>query len=173
MIRLTLLTPADIRNREFKQRWVSGYDMDEVETFLKQVADAFEQLAADNDMLHGQVKSMESELDEFRNKRRHLEEALISAQRIIEDMKTNAKKEAELIMKEAEVQADRWIADANAQVLEIKRDVNNLEMLRKEYEIKLRSLLESHLELLDVMCAPERRDGKQASVRTSPAPVRS
>ena len=160
------LTPEDIRGREFKQRWVSGYDMDQVETFLKSVAETYETLLAENESLKEQVASMEGELDDFRTRRRHLEEALVSAQQVIDEMKVNARKEAELIVKDAELQADRWIADANTQVLEIKRELNDLEMFRRDYEVKLRSLLESHLELLDAMRAPERRDGQVRNTET-------
>lgn len=168
---MTSLTHADIRNREFKQRWVSGYDMDEVETFLKQVADDVEALTSENEGLRNRIKSMEGELDDYRNKRRHLEEALISAQRVIDEMKANAKKEAELIIKDAETQADRWIADANTQVMEIKREFHDMEVLRKDYEIKFRSLLKSHLELLDAMRVPEGRDDRRPLPRSAHTPV--
>ncbi|SVC83255.1 uncharacterized protein METZ01_LOCUS336109 [marine metagenome] len=134
--------------------------MDQVETFLKNVADMYETLLTDNDSLKVQLASMEGELDDFRTRRHHLEEALVSAQVVTDEMKINARKEAELIVKDAEHQADRWIADANTQVLELKRELNALEVFRREYEIKLRSLLESHLELLDAMRVPEQRDGE-------------
>jgi len=154
------LSPEDIRGREFKQRWVSGYDMDQVETFLKNLADTYETLLTENESLKTLLASQEGELDDFRTRRRHLEEALVSAQQVIDEMKVNARKEAELIVKEAEHQADRWIADANTQVLEIKRELNDLDVFRRGYEVKLRSLLESHLELLDTMRAPEPRVGE-------------
>lgn len=161
------LTPAEIRNRAFKQRWLSGYDMDEVEGFLKGVADDFEALMAENDELRAQVKAMESELGDARNKRRLLEDALISAQRIVEHMKDNAKREAELILKDAELRADQWIASANTQITELKREIGELERLRKDYELKFRSLLESHMALLEMVSAPEKRpvpESKTAAV---------
>ena len=159
------LNPADIRKRTFKSRWVSGYDMDEVEAFLDHVASAFEQLADENEMLHEQVKGMEGELDDFRNKRKLLEDALISAQKVIEDMKGNAMKEADNILKDAENHADRWISDANSQVIEIKRELHDLEFLRKDYEVRFRSLLESHLEQLNAM-QPSRNGRETVSDRT-------
>jgi cell division initiation protein len=159
------LTPDDIRNRSFKSRWVSGYDMDEVESFLARVATEFENLILENETLKERVKGTEHELEEFRVKRRNLEDALISSQRVIDEMKANAKKEAENILKEAEMQADRWITDANMQVQDIKRELHQLEMLRKDYEFKFRSLLESHLEQLNTLIAKTKRDG-----RDTPAP---
>ena len=155
------LNPTDIRKKTFKSRWVSGFDMDEVEAFLDQVSSAFEQLADENEMLHEQVKGMEGELDDFRTKRKHLEDALISAQKVIVDMKGNARKEADNILKEAENHADRWISDANSQVLEIKRELHDIELLRKDYEIRYRSLLESHLEQLNAMQADFPHNGRE------------
>ena len=52
------LNPTDIRKKTFKSRWVSGFDMDEVEAFLDQVSSAFEQLADENEMLHAQHKKL-------------------------------------------------------------------------------------------------------------------
>jgi cell division initiation protein len=161
------LNPTDIRKRKFKSRWVSGYDMDEVESFLDQVASTFEQFTNENEMLHEQVKGMEGELDDFRTKRKHLEDALISAQKVIDDMKTNARKEADNILKEAENHADRWISDANSQVLEIKRELHDMEFLRKEYEVRFRSLLESHLEQLNAMKAIPRNGKDVVSDQTN------
>jgi cell division initiation protein len=154
------LNPTDIRKKTFKSRWVSGFDMDEVEAFLDQVSSAFE-LGDENEMLHAQVKGMEGELDDFRTKRKHLEDALISAQKVIVDMKGNARKEADNILKEAENHADRWISDANSQVLEIKRELHDIELLRKDYEIRYRSLLESHLEQLNAMQADFPHNGRE------------
>lgn len=152
------ITPTEIRNREFKQRWLGGFDMDEVESFLRAVAEEMEDLINENADLNARIKGMEGELEEFRRKRNLLEDAILSAQKVIDEMRTNAKKEAELILKDAELQTDQWVAAANAQVIEIKREISELEMLRKDYELKFRALVESHLELLDMVNGTERRD---------------
>lgn len=164
------LTPEEIQSREFKQRWVSGYDMDQVESFLKAVAGSYETLLSENEALKEEVASMTGELDSFRTRRRHLEEALVSAQQVIDEMKVNARKEADLIVKDAELQADRWIADANTQVLETKRELNSLEMFRRDYEIKLRSLLESHMAMLDAKNALGPRNEPSADPGIAPQP---
>ena len=66
-------------------------------------------------------------------------------------MKANAMKEAENVLKEAENQADRWLSEANGQVSEIKRELKDLTVLRKDYEVKFRILLESHQEQLNLI----------------------
>lgn len=161
------LTPTEIRNRDFKQRWLGGFDMDEVDAFLKTVAVEFEALVNENAELSARVKSIEGELNEFRQKRQLLEDALLSAQKIIDDMRANAKKEAELILKGAEMQADQWVAAANTQVIEIKREISELEMLRKEYELRFRALVESHLELLDMVDGSEKREPRPRKADTT------
>ncbi len=145
------MSPEEIRSQKFKSRWVSGYDMDEVEAFLNSTASAFETLARENQTLRGKVAEMEGELTGIGRRRKLLEDALVSAQRVIHDMKANAMKEAENVLKEAENQADRWIADANSQVTEIKRELRELTALRRDYEVKFRILLESHQEQLNSM----------------------
>lgn len=158
------ISPEEIRSQKFKSRWVSGYDMDEVETFLNTTANAFENLARENEALRGRVAGMEGELSEFARRRKLLEDALVSAQRVIQDMKANAVKEAENVLKEAENQADRWIADANSQVAEIKRELRELTILRKDYEVKFRFLLESHQEQLNSMRTPEEDNGEKSTM---------
>ena len=156
------MSPEEIRSQKFKSRWVSGYDMDEVEAFLNSTASAFETLARENQTLRGKVAEMEGELTDIGRRRKLLEDALVSAQRVIHDMKANAVKEAENVLKEAENQADRWIADANSQVTEIKRELRELTALRRDYEVKFRILLESHQEQLNSMRSMTGENGDSA-----------
>ena len=162
------ISPEEIRSQKFKSRWVSGYDMDEVETFLNATANAFEMLSRENETLRGKVLEMEAELNEFGRRRKLLEDALVSAQRVIHDMKANAMKEAENVLKEAENQADRWIADANSQVTEIKRELRELTSLRKDYEVKFRILLESHQEQFNSIRAAEENNNEKSTMDLAP-----
>ncbi|MYK98627.1 MAG: DivIVA domain-containing protein [Gemmatimonadetes bacterium] len=155
------VSPEEIRERKFKTRWVSGYDMDEVEAFLNSTAGAFENLAKENESLRARMAEMDGELSDVGRRRKLLEDALVSAQKVIHDMKANA-------MKEAENQADRWISDANNQVAEIKRELGALTTLRKDYEVKFRILLESHQEQLDAMRSVDRENGEHPA----PGPAR-
>ena len=157
------MSPEEIRSQKFKSRWVSGYDMDEVEAFLNSTASAFETLARENQTLRGKVAEMEGELTDIGRRRKLLEDALVSAQRVIHDMKANAVKEAENVLKEAENQADRWIADANSQVTEIKRELRELTALRRDYEVRFRILLESHQEQLSSMRSMTGENGDSAT----------
>ena len=167
------ISPDEIRNRKFKTRWVSGYDMDEVEAFLESTAGALETLAGENESLRGKLAEMDDELSDVGRRRKLLEDALVSAQRVIHDMKANAMKEAENVLKEAENQADRWISDANNQVAEIKRELKELTSLRKDYEVKFRFLLESHREQLDAIRSHENAGGETAAPDPGRRPERT
>lgn len=160
--------PEEIRSQKFKSRWVSGYDMDEVEAFLNTAANAFETLVRENESLRGKLAEMDGELTDVGRRRKLLEDALVSAQRVIHDMKANAMKEAENVLKEAENQADRWISDANSQVSEIKRELRELTVLRKDYEVKFRFLLESHQEQLEAMRSTENENGQKSTLDLAP-----
>ena len=162
------INPDEIRSQKFKTRWVSGYDMDEVEAFLNATAAALESLVKDNETLRGQVAKMDHELSDVGRRRKLLEDALVSAQRVIHDMKANAMKEAENVLKEAENQADRWISDANNQVAEIKRELRELTSLRNDYEVKFRILLESHQEQLDTMLSMKKESSVNQSLDPGP-----
>jgi len=157
------ISPEVIRSQKFKSRWVSGYDMDEVEAFLNTTASAFDALVKENETLLAQVDEMEKESTDLGRRRKLLEDALVSAQRVIHDMKANAMKEAENVLREAENQADRWISDANNQVSEIRRDLTDLTAMRKDYEIKFRILLESHQEQLNSMRSVTNEHGDTAA----------
>ncbi len=162
------ISPEEIRSQKFKSRWVSGYDMDEVEAFLNATASAFETLARQNESLRGKVSDMEGELTDIGRRRKLLEDALVSAQRVIHDMKANAVKEAENVLKEAENQADRWIADANSQVSEIKRELRELTVMRRDYEVKFRILLETHQEQFNSMRSMEDVNGEKSTMDLAP-----
>jgi len=157
------ISPEVIRSQKFKSRWVSGYDMDEVEAFLNTTASAFDALLKENERLLAQVDEMEQESADLGRRRKLLEDALVSAQRVIHDMKANAMKEAENVLREAENQADRWISDANSQVSEIRRDLTDLTAMRKDYEVKFRILLESHQEQLNSMRSVTNEHGDTAA----------
>ncbi len=161
--------PEEIRSRKFKTRWVSGYDMDEVEAFLHATASALETLVQENETMRGKLAKMNEEMSDVGRRRKLLEDALVSAQRVIHDMKANAMKEAENVLKEAENQADRWISDANNQVAEIKRELREITLLRKDYEAKFRFLLESHQEQLEIM----RNQDNDNKEKPAPDPGRS
>ncbi|MFC5532199.1 DivIVA domain-containing protein [Cohnella yongneupensis] len=141
------LSPLDIHNKEFGRR-LRGYDEDEVNEFLDQIIKDFEALIRENKELNNQVSAAQDKLGHFSNIEETLSKTIIVAQEAADDLKSNAKKEAQLIVKEAEKNADRIINDALSKSRKVALEVEELKKQAAIYRARFRALVETQLELL-------------------------
>lgn len=141
------LTPLDIHNKEFARR-IRGYDEDEVNEFLDQIIKDYESVIRENKELGNQLMTMQERLDHFSNIEETLSKTIIVAQEAADELKNNAKKEAQLIVKESEKNADRIINDALGKSRKIALEVEELKKQASIYRTRFRSLVEAQLELL-------------------------
>lgn len=142
------LTPLDIHNKEFRHSF-RGYDEDEVNEFLDQVIKDYEALIRENKDLQNQVKSLQERLDHFSNIEDTLSKTIIVAQEAADEVKNNSKKEAQLIIREAEKNADRIINEALVKSGKIALEIEELKKQASIYRMRFRTLLEAQLELLN------------------------
>jgi len=142
------LTPLDIHNKEFSRR-LRGYDEDEVNEFLDQVIKDYEALIRDNKELQSQVQQLQEKLNHFLNIEETLSKTIIVAQEAADELKNNAKKEAQLIVKEAEKNADRIINEALAKSRRIALEIEEMKKQAAIYRARFRALVESQLDLLE------------------------
>ncbi|OUN01287.1 MAG: septum formation initiator [Paenibacillaceae bacterium ZCTH02-B3] len=142
------LTPLDIHNKEFSRR-LRGYDEDEVNEFLDQIIKDYEALIRDNKELQSQVQQLQEKLNHFLNIEETLSKTIIVAQEAADELKNNAKKEAQLIVKEAEKNADRIINEALAKSRKIALEIEEMKKQAAIYRARFRALVESQLELLE------------------------
>ncbi len=103
------LTPLEIQRHEFQQRSLRGLDSDEVRTFLNDVAEEMEQLRAENEKRSEEVRRLNVHLSEHRQREEILKNTLVAAQRTSEETKDNAKKQSQMLLKEAELAGDRLV----------------------------------------------------------------
>jgi cell division initiation protein len=141
------LTPLDIHNKEFGRSF-RGYDEDEVNEFLDQIIKDYEALIRDNKELQNQVTALQERLDHFANIEETLSKTIIVAQEAADEVKNNAKKEAQLILKEAEKNADRIINESLARSRKIALEIEELKKQASVYRTRFRTLVEAQLELL-------------------------
>jgi len=141
------LTPLDIHNKEFGRR-LRGYDEDEVNEFLDQVIKDYEALIRENKELQNQALSLQEKLNHFSNIEETLSKTIIVAQEAADEVKGNSKKEAQLIVKEAEKNADRIINEALSKSRKVSLEVEELKKQASIYRARFRSLVEAQLELL-------------------------
>ncbi|CAM4148164.1 DivIVA domain-containing protein [Paenibacillus alkaliterrae] len=143
------LSPLDIHNKEFGRR-LRGYDEDEVNEFLDQVIKDYESLIRDNKELQNQVLGLQERLNHFTNIEETLSKTIIVAQEAADEVRSNAKKEAQLIIKESEKNADRIINDSLAKSRKVSLEVEELKKQASVYRARFRTLVEAQLELLTV-----------------------
>jgi cell division initiation protein len=137
------ITPQDIHQQEFKGS-MRGYDKDEVDAFLQMIAEQLEETVKENAGLQDKVKELEERLAEYQKNRRNLEEALLAAQKITEQMKENAEKEAQVKIREAQVKADKILAEAVQQSQQYNQEISKLRMQRDQMIAQFKSILEQN-----------------------------
>lgn len=141
------LTPLDIHNKEFSRR-LRGYDEDEVNEFLDQIIKDYEALIRDNKELQSQLQSQSEKLGHFSNIEETLSKTIIVAQEAADEVKSNAKKEAQLIIREAEKNADRILNEALAKSRKVALETEELKKQASIYRTRLKTLIEAQLEML-------------------------
>ena len=141
------LTPLEIQKQTFS-RAIKGYTVDEVRGYLHLVAEEIERLVKDVDRLSRENSMLREELDDHNQRERILKDTLLSAQKVSEDVRANARKEAELIVKDAELLSDRLIAQAQSRVGDLERAIQELKMERRQARNKLQTMLDTTQQLL-------------------------
>lgn len=143
-----MLTPMDIRNREFKKGF-RGYNEDEVDMFMDKVVADFEKMYKENIELKDKVNIFNDRLESYSEMEKTLQSTLIIAQRTSEDIVANARKEADLIIRESEEKRKEIMAQANSDVININKDIEELKKQLQIFKTRYRTFLESELESLD------------------------
>ncbi|MGD8269587.1 MAG: DivIVA domain-containing protein [Desulfobacterales bacterium] len=143
------LTPLDIQQQKFKTRF-RGFDIQEVDFFLDQMADAFESLLKQNEKLKEEFRRLQLEIQGYKNREDAFKRALLNSQRVIEQMKENAQKSAELIVAEAEVKAEKILNKAHNRLAQLHEDIAELKRQRMQIEVQISSVIEAHGKLLEI-----------------------
>jgi cell division initiation protein len=141
------ITPQDIHNQEFK-RSLRGYDLDEVDAFLQQVADDLETLIQENQGLKDRAKDLEGKLTEYRRKDEMLEKTLVTAQRMTEDMKDVARRESEVAAAHAKAEAQKIVAEAHKQLVRFSAQIDEMKRYRDAFIINFKAFLDSQYRFL-------------------------
>ena len=142
------LTPLDIHNKEFGKSF-RGYDEDEVNEFLDQVIKDYELVIREKKQLEEQVLDMKERLKHFSTIEETLNKSILIAQEAAEDVKGSAQKEAKLIIKEAEKNADRIINEALIKSRKVTMEFEELKKHSKVFRTRLRMAIETQLEMLN------------------------
>jgi cell division initiation protein len=114
------------------------------------MADAFESLLKQNENLKVESRRLQLEIQGYKNREDAFKRALLNSQRVIEQMKENAQKSAELIVAEAEVKAEKILNKAHNRLAQLHEDIAELKRQRMQIEVQIGSVIEAHGKLLEI-----------------------
>lgn len=141
------LTPLEIQKQSFARK-LKGFDPNEVRAYLQMVAEEIESLLKDVDRLSRENVMLREDLDDHNQRERILKDTLLSAQKVSEEVKSNARKEAELIVKDAELLSERLVSQAMNRVADLERTIQDLKVERRSARNKLQATLDTIQQLL-------------------------
>ena len=134
------VTALDLRQQRF-QTVMRGYDRGEVNAFLTEAAEDYENALRDNDRLRQELAKAEAVLNEHRGQEKNLTNTLITAQKLADEIRDNAQQEAARIIREADGRADLLLQKSQARIEEVQREIDGLRMKRKDVETSLESII--------------------------------
>ena len=151
------LTALDIQKQTFSKSF-KGYSPDDVRAYLHLVAEEVERLVRDVDRLSRENAMLREDLEDHTHREQILKDTLLSAQKVSEDVRATAHKDAELIVKDAELLSERLISQAMQRVADLEKSIQDLKIERKVARNKLQGTLDIVQQLLMLDAEEEAND---------------
>ncbi len=147
------LTATDIRQQQFAVRLFRGFDPQEVDAFLEEIADDFEELGRENHLLKEQLVALEERNKGVEGREKTLQETLVTTQKIAEEFKENARREAELVLREAHLRAEKAMQDVREEHAKLTAEIAALRRLRRQLADEMVNLVASYRRQAEQMLA--------------------
>lgn len=122
-----IISPKDIKKTDFKKTF-RGYDSNEVDAFLETVSLRYERILEENASLNEKVKTLSSDIDVYKENEITLQRAIVKAQDLAEEILGNAKKRAENIVRESELNAQKILQDSDKEIMTRKHEIEELKL---------------------------------------------
>jgi cell division initiation protein len=154
------VSPLDLRQQRF-HTVLRGFDKIEVSSFLAAVAEDYEQALRETDRLRQDLANMESVLSEHREHEKSLRTTLLTAQRLADDIKAGAEKEADRVIREAGLRSQMLIEKAEGRLEDVQREIDGLKLKRRDVETSLESTIQTLRNSLDYVREQEIREREE------------
>ena len=151
------VSPLDLRQVRFRTTF-RGFDKSEVLALIAEVTDDYENALREVDRLRQEVSKMEALLNQHREHERDLRDTLITAQRVSEDIRSNADAQARNVVREAEGRSDLLLQKTQARLEDVQREIDGMKMKRREVETTLESTIASLRNTLEFVREQEQRE---------------
>jgi len=142
------ITPLDVRKQEFRKA-VRGFDCDEVRAFLSTLADEYETVLVDNRQIRELIMEQEDKIQEYQGMERNLRDTLMTAERVMKETRENASKKGELIIKDAQMQAQRVLEECRLRTEELRREIGVLRKEKETYLGRFKSLAQAQIQFVE------------------------
>lgn len=143
-----MITPLDIENKRFGKQKLGGYNVNEVDDFLDELTLEYGKLYKENAELKTQREELDSNVGKYKNIENTLQNTLVMAQKTADEVQEVAKKQAEQLIKDAQLEAKKSVDELNLQITMKQKEIEDLKRQFDVYKAKMESLLISQLELI-------------------------
>jgi cell division initiation protein len=157
--RVMRIAPLDLRQPRFRIA-MRGFDRTDVVAFLTEAADDYEHALREIDRLRQDLVRVEALLSEHREREANLRNTLLTAQRLADEVREAAEKEAKMTVREAQGRADILLQKAQVRFGEIERDINELRLRRRGVEGSLESSIQALYHALEFIRDQDKPDDK-------------
>ena len=154
------VSPLDLRQIRFRTSF-RGFDRAEVLALITEVADDYENALRDVDRLRQDLTKMEAQLQQHRDHERDLRDMLMTAQRVSDDIRSNADVQAQQILRDAEGRSDLLLQKTQARLEDVHREIDGMKMKRREVEYSLESTIGALRNTLEFVREQEQRDREE------------
>jgi cell division initiation protein len=145
------VTPLDIIQKQFAPARRGGVEADEVREFLDQIRESMETLLKENQGLRDEVSRKDGEIADLRDKESDIKTTLMLARQVKDDMERGARREADVIVGEARLEAERILMAASEERRELQADLVRLRSSRAKLLADLRGVLDSYTRVVAEM----------------------
>ena len=142
------ISVLDIRNHHFPRR-IGGYDREEVDNFLRLVAEDYEAALREAQAQRDQVLKLETRVEDLASNEAILQQTLTTAQRLADDLKRTAVQEAEVLVGGAEVKAEKILDAAHRRAARLAEDIREMKGIRTRLGAAVRAAIQTHIDLVD------------------------
>ena len=166
------ITAVDIQQQQFRVRF-RGFDIREVDRFLEQTAETITALQEENIKIKEEWRRLKRETQGYKEREETFKRAMLNSQKVLEQMKENARKSAEIIIADAEVKAEKILNRAHNRLSQLHEDISELKRQRVQIEVQIRSVIDAPSKLLEMgkesMDALDESDDKVAVLKQPPS----
>ena len=145
-----MITPMDIHNKTFS-KGLRGYSEEEVNDFLRQIVTDYEQIYREHREMEEEMDQMKLKLSNYERISDTMTATLQLAKDTAENVKKNAKRNADILISNAKMEGDRQVKDAEDYRRRLAETMIHTEGNMKNYVSKIRKDLELALASIDAL----------------------